>query len=79
MYKIDHISKLQNSEILFFIRFRTLRIFWDEKIGASSGRLLRSKHLEDSLNFEYKIDRNSMNKNRKIYFSFFSAHCVSLT
>ena len=30
-----------------------------------------------SMNFEWKIDPNSKNKNRKIDFSFVSAHCVS--
>ena len=30
-----------------------------------------------SMNIEYKIDHNLMTKNRKIYFSFISAHCVS--
>ena len=29
-----------------------------------------------SVNFEYKIDHNSENKNRKIGFSFVSAHCA---
>ena len=29
------------------------------------------------INFEYKIDHNSKNKNRKIDFSFVSAHCAS--
>ena len=48
-HKIDHMSKtkkLQNCQILIKIRFRTLRIFWDEK------------NSDDSKNFERQYLKN---------------------
>ena len=45
-------------------------IFWDMVVFV-----LRIGPL--SVNFEYKIDHHSKNKNRKFVFSFVSAYCVS--
>ena len=75
LYLIDltKIAKILNSVLH---SFKNWRIFWDKKIDIFD-RLLRSKCLEDSLNFEYKVDHDST-KNRKIEFSFVSAHSLRI-
>ena len=41
------------------------------------GSFLDSKLVNFSMNFEYKNDHNSKNKNRKIDLSIVSGHCAS--
>ena len=54
--------KLQKSENCFFIRFSTLRIFWDKFFCP----LFWSKYI-DSENLKYKIDHISKTKIAKIW------------
>ena len=76
-YKIEYISKIKNRKIDFLfvsaycVSF--IKIWPLMKENNLFCRLLRSQHLK----IVNKIDHNSKNMYRKIYFSFFSAQWAS--